>query len=445
LVAATEVDRAFLLEGKYRLMAELGRGGMGMVFHALDVALQRDVAVKFLLPELQGDPKLVERFHREALAMASVEHPNVAQIYSYGSYGASPYFVMQYAHGSTVDGLYRGAIERGLHIPLAEVLEIIDQAAVGLSAIHAAGVVHRDIKPGNMIYQADNRRVVIMDFGIGHLVEPGWMTETASIGGTPAYMAPEIIGGHAVPAEEEYLADIYALGITAFELVTACHPGQCESWVEALTWHLSDLPPLPSSIRRGLPFGLDELVLKCLEKDPAARYQSCDEIRHDLAPILSASRHWPQPRKNRIHEVPQVERTSIDEHEPVVVVATGEMEDRAAIRRAVKLYAPGHRVEGVLRFSSALEIAKSRKVVALFASLRDPEMNGLEIAATMVADPRLAKARLVLITDEPDEEERALLQRMGVVEVLGSPLSEAVLANLLTSPRVDWLQAAHPN
>ena len=255
---------------------------MGTVFRAHDDSLERVVAVKFLLPELQAEESLVERFRREAQAMASVRHQNVLQIFSFGRYGSANFFIMEYVDGLTTEDLLRHAIDRREHLPLKLTLEILEQAASGLSAVHKAGVVHRDVKPANIMYEEDSKRAVIMDFGIGKRYLSTDLRRTQSPSGTPAYMAPEVVSGKEISAEEDHLSDIYAFGVTAFELLTGCLPFDAENWVDLCVKHVTQDPPAPSSRRSRLPKEIDDIVLKCLEKLPQARYESCAQLRDAL-------------------------------------------------------------------------------------------------------------------------------------------------------------------
>lgn len=458
-----------MLEDKYRLVGEIGRGGMGLVFRAQDISLDRFVAVKFLLPELVSDPLLVERFHDEALAMASVRHPNVAQIYSFGWYGRTPYFVMEYASGMTVDVLLDGARKRNSFIPLRDALHIIDQAAAGLDAVHSAEVVHRDVKPGNLIFEPETDRVLIMDFGIGHRIDPTAMSTLVSVGGTPAYMAPEVISGETTPATEESLADIYALGISAFELLTGQLPCECESWLEALTWHLADDPPRPSSIRPGLPGGLDEVILGCLEKDPTRRHRRASTFRNALRPYLIEVERRPRQRRVKKTSTPPPRATPSGAPAPAARrpareatpsgASAGERADERGAHRTshvvvkawkptVCLVRPGPalqrmvqqaleaesleaEVESVERVEQAAAMAGDGRAQVLVARLHDPELSGFELARMSCDDQASGRFALVLTTDEEEDGEREQLEELGVVDLLTRPISPQSLREAL--------------
>ncbi len=284
--SAASGSSGLLLEGKYRLLEEVGRGGMGTVFRAHDESLDRVVAVKFLLPELQEEPAMVERFRREARASASIEHRNVIRIYEVGVHGSTDFLVAEYLEGGTLDRHISRAQARGELVPLPEALWILEQTCAGLEAVHGAGVVHRDLKPGNLMLDADGRRVVIMDFGIGRRYAPGDVKGTLAPVGTPAYMAPEIIVGAERGLAGESAADLYSFGVTAFELLTLELPFASGSWVEILHQHIVEAPPRLSARRPDLPEALERIVLRCLEKRPEDRFGSAEDVRRALLPLL---------------------------------------------------------------------------------------------------------------------------------------------------------------
>ena len=270
------------LEGKYQLLDELGRGGMGTVFRAKDETLDRYVAVKFLLPEIQAVHEAVELFRREAKAMASINHRNVVRVFSFGRYGAADFIVTEFIDGPTLEETIDARYARQVHVKVTDGVAILAQAAAGLAAVHKAGVVHRDIKPGNVMVETTTGRALLMDFGIGRKLDVSQKEAPVAKRGTPAYMAPEIIRAPLVHPVDEHLVDIYAFGVTAYELMTNVLPFDGDTVHEVLDAHLT-MPPLrPSSIRPDLPREIEEVILKCLEKDPAKRFASADELQEVL-------------------------------------------------------------------------------------------------------------------------------------------------------------------
>jgi len=205
------------LDNKYLVRQVLGKGSMGMVYLARDVALERDVAVKVFLPRYSADEKVAKRFRREAVAMASVRHDNVVQIFAFGDYDGHPYFVMEYIPGHTVANLVESANDRGEQLYFDVVLGILAQVCRGLDAVHKCRIVHRDVKPANMLI-GPRFRVAVMDFGLVELVQGA--VSVRDLAGTPLYLAPELIRREPVAEDKLYLSDIYALGISTYEMLT---------------------------------------------------------------------------------------------------------------------------------------------------------------------------------------------------------------------------------
>ena len=248
-----------LLGERYRLTDLIAVGGMGEVWRATDEVLGRDVAVKVLKEEYSGDPGFRERFRGEARHSAALSHPNIAGVYDYGEAAGSAYLVMELVPG---DPLSDVLAQQGA-LPAREAMALVAQAASGLAAAHAAGVVHRDVKPGNLLVTPD-RRVKITDFGIARVADAVPLTATGQVMGTAQYLAPEqAMGRRASPA-----SDLYALGVVAYEALTGSRPFDGDSQVAVAMAHVNAAPaPLPPS----LPRGARALVESAMAKDPAAR------------------------------------------------------------------------------------------------------------------------------------------------------------------------------
>lgn len=252
-----------VLSGRYRIEERLAVGGMGAVYVANDERLGRRVALKVLKEELAHDPRFVERFRREARAAGGLSHPNVAGVYDFGEHGERYYMVMELAQGRD---LARTLREQG---PLSSerAARIASQIARALAHAHAAGVVHRDVKPANVIVdEAD--RVKVTDFGIARAAGDSTLTATGSVLGTAHYLSPEQAGGSEVgPA-----SDIYSLGIVLYEMLTGSLPFTGDSAVAVAMRHISDDVPPPSALVAGIPGGLDDVVARATAKEPGARF-----------------------------------------------------------------------------------------------------------------------------------------------------------------------------
>ncbi len=252
-------DAGVMLEGRYRLETPIAAGAVGQVWRSTDLVLGRPVAVKLLRPEYAQHPEILTRFRAEARHAGSLSHPGIAQVYDFGHADGrgSPYLVMELVDGPSLARVLAGG-------PLGPVsaTDVIAQAAAGLAAAHASGLVHRDIKPGNLLLGPDGQ-VKITDFGIAHAADSAPLTQTGALVGTPAYLAPErAAGGPATPA-----SDLYSLGIVGYHCLAGAVPFSGPP-LEILAAHRDrPLPPLPP----GVPPGLAALVAELTDKDPAAR------------------------------------------------------------------------------------------------------------------------------------------------------------------------------
>jgi serine/threonine protein kinase len=269
--------------GHYRVLELLGRGGMGEVYAAEDMTLRRRVAIKVLAPDMANDPERRRRFEREAQAVAALNHPGIVTVYSVERENDATFITMELLEGRTLDQ----AVPAG-GLPIVRFLDIAIPLADALHAAHEGGILHRDLKPGNVMLTTDGR-VKVLDFGLAKLADPaptaafnmahGSVTTSAGqIVGTLAYMAPEQAEGRTV----DHRADIFGLGVLLYELAAGMRPFAGESNVAVLTALLRDTPRPLSEMRRDLPAALAPIVQQCLEKDPAARYQSAALLREDL-------------------------------------------------------------------------------------------------------------------------------------------------------------------
>src|SRR4051812_21455829 len=268
---------------RYSLRERIAVGGMGEVHLATDDRLGRLVAVKVLAAVYADSPDFVERFRREALTAAALSHPNIAQVYDYGVDGPSHFIVMEYAEGQDLANVIR---ERGRLTP-ADAVRVAEQVCAALAAAHRAGVVHRDIKPGNVIVRGDGT-VKVTDFGIARARGQASLTDTGMVMGTAAYIAPEQARGEATTPS----SDLYSVGILLFQMLTGSVPFDGDTPVAIAMRHLDEPVPLPSSRVADLPANLDEVVVRATAKSPADRYADADamaaalvghEVRADAA------------------------------------------------------------------------------------------------------------------------------------------------------------------
>jgi serine/threonine-protein kinase len=264
---------------QYRVLEGIGAGGMGVVYKAEDTKLGRLVALKFLPEEVATDRLALERFEREARAASALNHPNICTIYDIEEYQGHKFIAMEYLDGRSVKDHILGRTFSSDEIPKLGI-----QLAEAISAAHSKGVVHRDIKPGNIIVTASGL-VKVLDFGLAKLLRPASeslptesLSETHAVTGTLPYMSPEQLRGRAVDVR----TDIYALGVVLYEMSTGQRPFTAELMPQLVDDILHSPPPLPREVNRKVSPKLEEIILKCLEKDPEGRYQSAKEIAVDL-------------------------------------------------------------------------------------------------------------------------------------------------------------------
>lgn len=269
-----------VLNDRYEIHRRLARGGMAQVYLARDRSLDRPVAVKELVPEFAADPSFVERFRREAQAAANLSHPNIVGVYDWGAQDGTYFIVMEYIDGPSLSRVLRA--DGPLHPRRAA--EIASETAAGLGFAHSRGVVHRDVKPGNVLLTRTGQAKVT-DFGIARaLSSPDEdLTQAGSVMGTATYFSPEQAQG--LPVDPR--SDLYSLGVVLYELVTGRPPFAGETPLAIAYKHVQDDPPPPSTLISDLPEGLEAIIMKLLSKRADDRYASAEELRADLRRFLA--------------------------------------------------------------------------------------------------------------------------------------------------------------
>jgi serine/threonine-protein kinase len=263
-----------VLSGRYELSHLVARGGMAEVYRAHDQLLDRPVALKVLFPELSVDRSFVERFRREAQAAANLSHPNIVPVFDWGEDAGTYFIVMEFIDGRPLSSILRTA--GPLHPDRAA--EIAADVAGALSYAHRHGVVHRDVKPGNVLITEEGI-IKVTDFGIARAVNTEEsLTQTGAVMGTATYFSPEQAEGKGVDAR----SDIYSLGVVLFEMVTGRPPFLGESPVAVASKHVREHPPAPRELNPGIPPDLEAIILKCMAKSPDNRYATGDDLRIDL-------------------------------------------------------------------------------------------------------------------------------------------------------------------
>ncbi|MBC7973708.1 MAG: serine/threonine protein kinase, partial [Myxococcales bacterium] len=274
--------------GNYQIVRKLGEGGMGVVYLGQHTLLGRRAAIKVLLPALSARPDIVNRFFNEARAVTTISDPGIVQVFDFGYHSdGSAFIVMEFLEGEALD---QRLAKRG-RLPAYEALRLCRQIATSLAAAHAQHIIHRDLKPENIFLVRDaevasGERSKILDFGIAKLSDeqPGQIkTHAGALMGTPVYMSPEQCRGL---ADIDHRSDIYALGCVMFHLIVGRPPFEGEGIGDIISAHIREPAPAPSSRLGGVPAVVDALLLRCLAKAPADRFQTMTELAQAIGPVL---------------------------------------------------------------------------------------------------------------------------------------------------------------
>ncbi|WP_237563703.1 Stk1 family PASTA domain-containing Ser/Thr kinase [Halalkalibacter okhensis] len=269
------------ISGRYQILETIGGGGMANVYKALDVILDRHVAVKVLQPQFSDDEQFIQRFRREAQSATSLAHPNIVNIYDVGEEGNTYYIVMEYVEGQTLKEL----IQTGGPIPVEEAVDYMEQMLSALEHSHANHLIHRDIKPHNILISHDGV-LKVTDFGIARAISAATITHTNSVMGSVHYLSPEQArGGHVT-----YKSDIYSLGIVLYEMITGELPFQGDTAVSVAIKHLQNDVPSAKEKVPSLPQSIENVIRKATVKDPLKRYATVQEMEEDVLTALTPER-----------------------------------------------------------------------------------------------------------------------------------------------------------
>lgn len=383
-----------IIDGTYRIIGELGRGSMGIVYSALDLRLDRKVAIKLIRSELL-QPGFCERFQLEARAMARVNHPNVLCIHAFGEHDSIPYFVMELVDGQTLeDWMERHAAQADLDLKL----RILDDLCKGVSAIHAAGAVHRDIKPSNVLLDA-TLRPRVADLGVA-----AWYRDSGAapseVVGTPAYMAPEIpfsMGRLGTPSP---LVDVYSVACVAYELLTGQTPFDARAGeLGCMLLHVTAPVPPPTSICPELPRSFDAVLLEALAKRPEERTPTVELFRRGL---LEARAQSLEPTR--------------------IVVAEDDDDFRELLELKLGMDFPDATIECLPDGHAALQaLDRAPASVAIF-DLEMPVLDGFELTQRVRAREACANMPIIVLTASGGPEEWRRLSTLGADRFLVKPV-----------------------
>ena len=262
--------------GRYRVIEQVGHGGMADVYKAYQPSLDRHVAIKVIHPFLADDGDFLSRFEREAKAVATLRHPNIVQVYDFDAEDGLYYMVMEFIDGSTLKTLLETMPARGALLGLDDAVRVILAVGSALKYAHSRHMVHRDVKPGNVMITGDGH-VILTDFGIAKIISATKLTASGAMVGTPAYMSPE--QGRGEPGDER--SDIYALGVMLYQLLVGRLPYDADTPIALVLKHINDPLPLPTALRPDLSPELERVIDKALAKQPEDRYQTVDAMTAD--------------------------------------------------------------------------------------------------------------------------------------------------------------------
>jgi len=400
-----------VLEDKFEIQYRVGRGAMGEVFLAKDVNLKRSVAVKALSARHRSD-EVVGRFRSEAESMAQVDHPNVVKIYSFGKHEGKPYFVMEFLDGESLAEYIdrRQVMQEVVH--LDEVIGLLSQVCRGLGAIHAKGIVHRDVKPANVMITT-TYRVALADFGLVGLITDDESKEVA-VYGTPVYIAPERFDSRPLLPELAHSCDIYALGVILYELLTGEAPFDHDDTMTLLGMHASAPVPSASKLRPDMPPAIDDVIRKAMAKDPEDRYESAEAFRRAL---LDA-------RETGL-------ALGAVENEFIALVVEPDAKAAVSTVRAVNMAHRGATVLTVMDGDTGLVFIREMRPDLIILDADAPGLNALELCALLQEEKLLLSAQVVVLSRRTDSLEVVYLKELGVTDVLQKPFSGPDLVKVI--------------
>jgi len=428
--------RTLTVDGRYQVEGVVGHGGMGVVYLAKDTGLSRLVALKMVAPRWLDDDSVVGSFQREAKALASIRNQYVVQVHAFGMHEGSYFFAMEYVRGRTLRQIITEHRDHGDTIPPVRTLTILLRIAEGIDAVHATGLVHRDVKPSNVVIEEDTGRPVLVDFG---LAVPSTDPAAALAIGTPQYMAPEQgLPGASVTAR----TDVYSLGIAAFEMLSGQLPFQSKDQAQLMRQHARKQPPALSSIRRELlPF--DKVVARALAKDPEERFPTCTAFAEVLAsagerlinstlptlpPPAGDSAPLPSfpgsPGVPRSLDLPEASR-----NRPFYVLV---VDDSPVFRRftlkATQLAFFRHKkslrivVEGAGSGQEAIARAAAMPPDMVLLDYDMPGLDGVDTLARLRALPGGGGARVVVLSGRVKSQDRWRFAVLGVNDFVAKPI-----------------------
>jgi serine/threonine protein kinase len=407
------------IDARYKVVKQLGSGSMGVVYLAHDVFLDRAVAVKVIDPVHASDPMTTERFKKEAQALAKIKHPNVVQIYAFGPHERSFFFAMEYVAGRSLEA----AIDAGDTVDVAGNIPILHAVASGLAAVHALKLVHRDVKPSNIVVEGETGRPVLIDFGLARRRSAS-NPRLSITGGTPMYMAPEQ-AADPNGTNVTFRADIYALACSAFELFTGGPVFDGKDIFEIMLGHLKRPAPAISTRRPDLAM-FDAVFARALAKDPLARHDSAPAF---VAELEEAFAREAQSKRDTVARPSSIRRTSNPE-DRILVLARDEGLVRQMSRVTKRALSSASREADIEQVASAgdlvLAFARERASIVLVDE-ESSEIHAGELVRQL-RDLSGGRSASILLVSREWQALRPMLGVLGVRDVLPKPLVVQMLA-----------------
>lgn len=410
MVSAAPLIRA---DARFEVRELLGRGGMGDVYRGWDLELEIDVALKSLRRSLARDEVVLQRFRREAKLARRIKHVNVAPVYDTAVIGDQRFLVMEYVHGKPLSEILRVKS----HLPLHVALSVMRQVCSGVHAAHECGVIHRDLKPHNIMIARRDGRAVILDFGIARECSEGSTTEEGILLGSPQYMSYEQLCGE--PATLR--SDVYALGILLYELTTGVSPFRVPGAVPSVLRALREVPPDPRRLNPKLPTFLAEATIRCLQRDPLGRFDSALALREALSECsVNTSASMTLDASGEAIEIAAA---------PTALVACPDSPERAELIDRLERLGLATRVvdDGLRAVESALATPPS---FALLASGL-PGMDGLTACQVLRRNLPVGTCHLLVMLPAEQDEKEAFARQVGADEVIRLPLNVHAVSRLL--------------
>ncbi|MGD0527508.1 MAG: serine/threonine-protein kinase [Polyangiaceae bacterium] len=447
----TSFDAPNVIDGRYVLVGEVGRGGMSVVHEAIDVFLERAVALKVVASDEAPTTNSLTSFRREATALAAIRNDHVVQVYTFGVHGNTCYLAMERVVGRDLETIIDEHARHGSALPVPLAVTIIGRVASGLAAAHAAGVLHRDVKPSNIVIEERTGRAVLVDFGLA-LKKRSVADSLSGVdgAGTPAYLAPELVRGDVqVPREHWNASDIYALGCTAFEILTGRPPFEADTIGGLLEKQRMQPPPRASTRRAGLE-AFDNALLRALAKETGERTSSALELARELDDALQV---WLTPEPT----APSAARASAAPAPVVVAQSDGYREgarvlivddDEVFLKLATRcaelaFYQCPVRIEAAASSQAAIRSAAHQMPDLMILDYSMPGEDGVAALSRLRGMPGGDTPRVVVVSASVSTVEQWRFKALGVTDFVSKPVKFQSLVALIAdiAARAGWQHA----